>query len=389
MVLRDQMLSWYCDYNYGDPELAPTPIYEVEPPTDDKGEAEALKALGEAGTLLKQANPRTDIETIWESNGIPQLSLEDFAAQEAEKAAKAAEAAKNAPPQAPPFGGQGGQGGGLPQPGAQGGPPRPAQKDPAALSAFDIKKHYTFAGLPIAVENAAGSIRLWTDAEGTQTGSTKMLTDYGFIEGHLSGDGEELDCYVGGQEAASDVYVVHQLKAPDYRGHDEDKVMLGFASADDAKACYLAHRDDPRAFGSMSVIPLDRFKAQLNRRGEGSTRKIRASADTGRAATARALVALAYRGKGGVTKRTAAGNARAAKYQEALTKRAIEAGARALAPSLEHLFEHVNKADSLSALRKQLPGLQHGMDLKGLASVVFQTNVLSKLAGIEGAKKET
>lgn len=387
LALRAQMLTWYCEYNHGDPELAPTPVYEVEPPTDDQGEATALKLLGEAGTLLKTANPRTDLEAIWESNGIPQIPEEEFAAQEEEKAAKAAEAAKNAPPQPPPgAGGAGGAGGG--QPGGGGGFPFQGQKkDPEALSAFDIKKRYQFAGMPIAVENTAGSIRLWTDAGGQQMGSIKMLCDYGFIEGHLSGDGEELDCYVGGFEAASDVYVVHQLKAPDFRGHDEDKVMLGFASADDAKACYLAHRDDPRAFGSMSVIPLERFKVTLNRRAEGSTRKIRASADFSRAATARALVALATRS--GNPGRTSAGKARAARYQDALTKRAIEAGARALAPSLQHLFEHVNKAESLAALRKQLPGLQHGMDLKGLADVLFRTNLMSRMAGEDSARKET
>lgn len=385
LVLRAQMLSWYCEYNYGDPDLAPTPIYEVEPPADDQGEANALKTMGEAGSALKAANPRTDLDAIWETNGIPMISEEEFAAQQAERAeqaAAAAEASKNAP-----GAGGDGEGGG----GGGGGPPKGgfpfAKAKPEALSAFEIKKRYEFAGLPVAVENVAGSIRLWTDAEGKETGSTKMLCDYGFIEGHLSGDGEELDCYVGPFAEATDVYVVHQLKAPDYRGHDEDKVMLGFYSADDAKACFLAHRNDARAFGSMSVIPLERFKVALNRRPEGSTRKIRASIDTGRLATERALVALASKGKGSA--RTAAGNARAAKYQDALTKKAIAAGARALAPSLEHLFEHLSKAESLAEFRKKLPGLQHGMDLNGLAKVLHQTNVLSKLAGIEAATKET
>jgi len=387
LALRAQMLTWYCEYNHGDPELAPTPIYEVEPPTDDKGEAEALKLLGEAGSALKTANPRTDLDAVWESNGIPMISEEEFAAQQAERAeqaaAAAAEAARNAPPE-----GEGGGGGA----GGEGGPPKGggfpfAKKKPEALSAFEIKKRYEFAGLPIAVENVAGSIRLWTDADGKETGSTKMLCDYGFIEGHLSGDGEELDCYVGPFAEAADVYVVHQLKAPDYRGHDEDKVMLGFYSADEAKACFLAHRSDARAFGSMSVIPLERFKTALNRRPEGSTRKIRASIDTDRLATARALVALASRGKGAA--RTAAGKARAARYQDALTQKAIDAGARALAPDLEHLFEHVSRAKSLADLRKKLPGLQHGMDLKRLAKVIQQTNVLSKLAGMDAATKET
>jgi phage gp29-like protein len=447
LVLRAQMLTWYCEFNHGDPELAPTPIYEVEPPTDDQGEATALKTLGEAGALLKTANPRTDVVAIWEANGIPMISEEEFAAQVAARAEEMAAAGEQAGgmqltegggadgPDEPGDQMKGGAGGfavgdrvkvkGKPhmpgqstgtikivegnsygilfdgdeevhkwyveaelEPESGAGARKQTKAHALASTQGEIKKRYEFMGLPIAVENVAGSIRLWTDVDGKETGSTKMLCDYGFIEGHLSGDGEELDCYIGPVAEAADVYVVHQLKAPDYRGHDEDKVMLGFYSADDAKTCFLAHRNDPRAFGSMSVIPLERFKVALNRRPEGSTRKIRASIDVSRAATAQALVALAFKGKGGAS-RTSAGKARAAKYQDTLTKRAIEAGARALAPSLEHLFDHVQKAESLADLRKKLPGLQHGMDLQGLAKVIYQTNILSKLAGIHEAKKET
>jgi phage gp29-like protein len=392
VVVRQQILTWYCEYNYGDPDLAPTPIYEVEPPDDAQGEALALKTMGEAGTQLLLANPRTDIEAIWETHGIPQISEEEMAAMEAEEAEAAAEVAAAAAKNAPPNGEGGGGDGGLPVASEDEEEEEEGKKPRAALSAIEVKKRYDFAGLQIAVENLAGSIRLWSDAEGKETGSTKMLCDYGFIEGHLSGDGEELDCYIGPMEAAQDVYVVHQLKAPDYRGHDEDKIFLGFSSAEEAKSCFLAHRDDQRAYGGMSVIPLDRFKVTLNRRA-GSTRKIHASAVVlrARAATTRALVALAERSRGGAKARlrTAAGKERASRYQDALTKRAIEMGARALAPSLQHLFEHVNKAKSLSELEKKLPGLQHGMDLKGLATTLYQTNVLSKLAGIDAAKKET
>jgi hypothetical protein len=68
--------------------------------------------------------------------------------------------------------------------------------------------------------------------------------------------------------------VVHQRKAPDFTAYDEDKVMLGFPDGKAAKEAYLAHRSDgDRAFGGMSVVPLDRFKAKLQRRtGTGPIR---------------------------------------------------------------------------------------------------------------------
>jgi len=81
-----------------------------------------------------------------------------------------------------------------------------------------------FAGLRIVVENPAGSTRYWHDRDGRESGSTIMRNDYGFFAGHVGADGDALDCYLGPNEAAPFVYVVHQLAAPDFKRHDEDKV---------------------------------------------------------------------------------------------------------------------------------------------------------------------
>lgn len=134
-----------------------------------------------------------------------------------------------------------------------------------------------FSGLPIIVENAAGSTRQWHDRDGRVSGETLMKHDYGFIEGHIGTDGDEVDCYLGPKEEAQFVYVVHQLKSPEYNKHDEDKVMLGFSSEEEAKKAYLAHRkdgdQDPGPYGGMSVIPLEDFKRKLQRRtGTGKIR---------------------------------------------------------------------------------------------------------------------
>ncbi len=149
-----------------------------------------------------------------------------------------------------------------------------------------VVKRYTFAGLPIAVENPAGTTRRWTDAGGKESGSTFMHFDYGFVEGARGADDEDLDVYVGPDEGAKNVFVMHQRKSPDFQAYDEDKVMLGFGSESEARAAYFAHRRageeklEPGPLGEVSIIPIDRFKAKLRKRkGAG---KIRASYVGGR-----------------------------------------------------------------------------------------------------------
>jgi hypothetical protein len=135
-------------------------------------------------------------------------------------------------------------------------------------------KRRTFQDLPVVVENEAGSVRQWRDRDARLTGETVMKNDYGFLEGHVGSDGDEVDVYLGKDESAKFVYVVHQLKTPDYDKFDEDKCLIGFTSEEAAKNAYLAHRNDgEKAYGGMSAIPLEKFKAKLQRRtGSGKIR---------------------------------------------------------------------------------------------------------------------
>lgn len=118
----------------------------------------------------------------------------------------------------------------------------------------------TFAGFPVVVENPIGSTRSWIDSDGTR-GFTIMKAAYGYIDGAIGADGEEVDCYLGPNEDSPHVHIVHQNRKGG--GYDEDKVMLGFASAHAAQAYYSAHYDDPSFFGSMTTMPLEAFRAQL------------------------------------------------------------------------------------------------------------------------------
>lgn len=124
---------------------------------------------------------------------------------------------------------------------------------------------YDFAGFDIVVEHPAGSKRSWGNPDGPadQHGETDTLYDYGFLDGYIGSDKEEVDVYVGPDEDADFVYVVHQNKKPDFDQYDEDKCLLGFSSADEAKDAYLAHYNDDRFFGGMSTFHVEDFRNRL------------------------------------------------------------------------------------------------------------------------------
>lgn len=127
-------------------------------------------------------------------------------------------------------------------------------------------KKKDFAGLEIEIEFPAGSMRPWGRPDGDH-GETLMKCDYGNIIGYIGADDEEVDIYLGPNEHSEWVYVVHQMKVPEFVEYDEDKVMLGFNSEAEAKAAYLSHYNgNPGFFGGMSSMPLEKFKSKLKQR---------------------------------------------------------------------------------------------------------------------------
>lgn len=124
-------------------------------------------------------------------------------------------------------------------------------------------KHVTFAGMQVCVESPRGSVRTWVDTDGTP-GSTTMKHDYGYVVGSRGTDGDSVDVYLGPNAEAQWVYVVHQnSKASDFTEYDEDKVMLGFDSPNAARDAYLEQYDDPRFFGSMTMMTVDEFRLKI------------------------------------------------------------------------------------------------------------------------------
>lgn len=126
-------------------------------------------------------------------------------------------------------------------------------------TAYDLQGHTEIQGLPIAIENAKGSVRSGTDSDGHKW-QTRMIYPYGYIKGTKGADGEGVDCYVGPDKNADTAYVVHQ-KDPENGKYDEDKVMLGFDSKKEAKEAYMAHYDSPEKFlGPIDPVSVDRLK---------------------------------------------------------------------------------------------------------------------------------
>ncbi len=129
-----------------------------------------------------------------------------------------------------------------------------------------------FQGLPISVENRTGSKRYWTDDATGEKGSTTMQHPYGYVRGTLGTDGDAVDVYVGPSKDSEKVFIITQNKKPEaglagshpWVETDEQKVMLGFDSAEAAQAAYLEHYDDPRFFGSMVELTMPAFKDRLS-----------------------------------------------------------------------------------------------------------------------------
>jgi len=93
----------------------------------------------------------------------------------------------------------------------------------------------------------------------------KMKFPYGYIRGTDGADGEQIDCYIGPDESAKDVYIVHQNN-PDTHEYDEDKCFLNFSSLDEARKAYLSHHSRGlAALGNISIMSVEEFKGALKR----------------------------------------------------------------------------------------------------------------------------
>jgi phage-related protein (TIGR01555 family) len=117
-------------------------------------------------------------------------------------------------------------------------------------------------GLNCVIENPRGTIRKGMDMDGKEW-RVKMPHHYGYIKGYEGADGDEVDCFIGPNMTAKDVYVISQN---DSAGEfDEYKCMMGFASQEQAVDAYnSSFTRDWDGFGSVQRMSLDDFKNWLD-----------------------------------------------------------------------------------------------------------------------------
>lgn len=131
--------------------------------------------------------------------------------------------------------------------------------------AHKLSRRMKFRGLDISIETDKGELRHWYDPHNKTKGTTKMLYPYGYIRRTEGVDGDHVDVYVGSKENAPNVYIVNQMKAPDFKKFDEQKCMIGFSNAKEAKDAYLKHYNDKRFFGNMTVMPWNEFEKKVKK----------------------------------------------------------------------------------------------------------------------------
>lgn len=129
------------------------------------------------------------------------------------------------------------------------------------LNEAKLHSHQEFNGLDISIEVPAGGARRGINKKTGQAWEHKIDDNYGYIKGTHSPDGEHLDCYLRkSPNKNAKVYVVHQLTV-DGSKFDEDKVMLGYDSAAQAKAAFKKFTFKPQTmFGGMSEFTMEHFR---------------------------------------------------------------------------------------------------------------------------------
>jgi hypothetical protein len=138
-------------------------------------------------------------------------------------------------------------------------------KDSLFMQTKDAARYIiNFQGMTIGIENPEGSTREGEHEDGTKWKQTYFHA-YGFIIGTKGADGEEIDCFIGPNENAEKVYIIHQQIADEY---DEDKVMLGFDSKEHARDAYLGHFDTQSFLGPITEMDVEEFKDKIYGRNE-------------------------------------------------------------------------------------------------------------------------
>lgn len=122
------------------------------------------------------------------------------------------------------------------------------------------KGKISFNGFLITIENPKGSYRRGKDKDGHEW-KTLMHNDYGYFNRTVGKDGDAIDVFIGPNLKSEKIYPIDQFLNGKF---DETKVMLGFNTAEEAKAAYLSNYEkDWKGFKYITEVNLDKFKKWL------------------------------------------------------------------------------------------------------------------------------
>jgi len=120
----------------------------------------------------------------------------------------------------------------------------------------EVKKTVFIDGIQINIEWPKGSTRKYPDYE------RHMKCDYGYFAAIQGNDGEELDCYVGPNLKSKKVFQISQIHR-DTAAYDEEKIMLGFDTKEQAAECYKYHIS-PDNMGDIREITIEDLKKRVD-----------------------------------------------------------------------------------------------------------------------------
>ena len=123
-----------------------------------------------------------------------------------------------------------------------------------------IKERTSWHGLPIGIENPAGSFRTFKMPSG-ESAKRKMRVPYGEFTRTEGADGDGVDVFMAGN--GDKAHVIDQL---DHTGRkfDEHKVILGASSMAEAKQLYLDHYQKGwKGFGGITELDANQLKRWL------------------------------------------------------------------------------------------------------------------------------
>jgi hypothetical protein len=85
-------------------------------------------------------------------------------------------------------------------------------------------------------------------------------------------DGDHVDVFIGPNKESHHVFIMRQQN-PQTMMYDEDKVMLGFNSMEEAIAAYQRHYDKPEFLGDVEYMPFPEFERKIKTLEKGRIEK--------------------------------------------------------------------------------------------------------------------